>query len=45
MCFQISMLKIYHPYVCHLKGKALKWLLVNKVRQGHNLCQVGDLDE
>jgi hypothetical protein len=45
MCLQISMLIIYHPYVCHLKGKALSWLLVNKVLQGHNLYQVGDFDE
>jgi hypothetical protein len=31
-CFQFSMLNIYHPYGCHLKGKAIMWLvIINKV--------------
>jgi hypothetical protein len=25
MCFQFSMLNFYHPYQCHLQGRAIMW--------------------
>jgi hypothetical protein len=30
ICFQwMSMLSIYHPFGCHLKGKAIKYVMKN----------------